>query len=200
MTDSFDKIIVCGDYEGDLNAIVDVLHSVCWHVFGEWRVERDIYEREREIIVLSGDVIYPVSRPEGNILVLEDGRRCFADEADDAFVEQWEVERGEDDGGASREYDDWCECTLGELSALISPHLNKGTIEFVTVHASNGHICHARLLVRSDGSAEWHACRSNAFIRDYPETIRETEYYEPEDQRYRRPKVFSVETAAPQIN
>jgi hypothetical protein len=189
MTDSFDKMIVCGDYEGDLNTIVHVLSTGFW--FGEWRVGRDICEREREIIVLNGNIINPTSCPEDNILLLEDGRRCFEDEADDAFVEQWEAERGEDNGGAYRECDHRRECTLGEISALISPHLNKGTIEFVAVHASEIAIYHTRLLIRSDGSAEWHRCISRDFaIGDCAGTYSETQYYEPEGERRGRPKAF----------
>ena len=104
-----------------------------------------------EIIVLNGDLPDPSLRPVGKIFVLKDGRRRFADDADASFIEQWEADK--DDGAF-----DWDQCTLRELSALISPHLHKGTIEFVAAHVSRGLVRHERLLVRSDGSAEWHVC------------------------------------------
>ena len=136
MIDSFGKIIVCGDYEGDLNAIVKKINSLQWScgssgVEPEWAVEQSgvnrLYEW-REVIVLKGDVHPNASlRPIGDIFVLRDGRRCFADDADELFIEQWEADY-EADGAM-----DWDECTLSELSGLISPHLNKGTIEFVAV-------------------------------------------------------------------
>ena len=72
----------------------------------------------------------------GYFAVLKNGRRCFANHADKSFIvdelffEQWKA------GG----HCEWHQCTLGELSALISPHLNKGAIEFVAIQASRGHV------------------------------------------------------------
>ncbi len=185
MVDSWGKIVVCGDYEGDLNEIVDVLNSLQWSYGSpageqhEWGIEKGIVYNQpgvnRAIIALNGDVGYPSLHPIGEIFVLKDGRRCFAKDANESFIGQWEAEKND---GAS----DWSECTLSELSALISPHLNKGTMEFVAVHGSSvfgseavllgakpaefvphahglgGCVYHERLLVRSDGCAEWHAC------------------------------------------
>jgi hypothetical protein len=80
------NIIVCGDYEGDLNAIVDNLNPLQWSCgysgrMHEWTVEQDcINKSEREIIVPNGDVPDPSVRPIGHIFVLRD-RRCFADES-----------------------------------------------------------------------------------------------------------------------
>ncbi len=181
----FGKIIVCGDYEGDLNAIVKKLNSLQWtysssRVKPEWAVERSgvsrLYEW-REVIVLKGDVHPNASlRPIGDIFVLHDGRRRFADDADKSFIEQWEADY--EAAGAM----DWDDCTLSELSGLISPHLNKGTIEFVAVCDREG-ISRERLLVRSDGSAEWHKCCSYNSFRDDQWTFEKSEYYEPKTQR-----------------
>jgi hypothetical protein len=202
----FGKIIVSGDYQGDLNAIVNVLNSLQWTYYPrgeqyEWGIEQPVvYDppsaHMREIIVLNGEVLYPSLRPIGDIFVLKDGRRCFADDADESFIAQWEADK---DKGAL----DWSEYTLSKLSALISPHLNKGTMEFVAVHArsgplerirlledrktgagdvievygSHGYVSHERLLVRSDGCVEWHACRKLDWTGDGGETL--SEYYEP---------------------
>ena len=178
----FIKIIVCGDYEGDLNAIVKKLNSLQWScgssgVEPEWAVEQKWVDwsadrPKREVIALKGHV-YPNAslRPMGHILVLSDGRRCFADDADKSFVEQWKADY-EADGAM-----EWHKCTLNELSALISPHLNKGTIEFVAVCADDLEgISHERLLVRSNGYAEWHNCSSINFFAADRWTFRETEH------------------------
>ena len=146
----FGKVIVYGDHEGDLKAIVDNLNPLQWE---QWAVKGvRAGGARRDIIVSKGDYGGTL-RPIGDIFVLSDGRRCFASDADQSFIEQWEAEEGEP--GVF----DWDRCTLGELSALISPHLNKGAIEFVEVRTAGGMIDHERLLVRSDGSAEYHNCR-----------------------------------------
>jgi hypothetical protein len=100
--------------------------------------------------------------------VLRNGRRCFPNDAGESFMKQWNK-----DGGAH----DWDECTLMELSALISQDLNKGTIEFVAAHTSRGYISHERLVISADSNAEWHNCNSsNGFGLDRW-TRRETERY-----------------------
>jgi hypothetical protein len=175
MTDNFGKIIVVGDYEGDLKAIVDKLNSLNWSFEGvggrEWAVEQS--SAHGEVIVLNGDLPDPSLRPVGKIFVLKDGRRRFADDADASIIEQWEADK--DDGAFN--FDEY---TLRELSALISPHLHKGTLEFVAVFVSRGLVRHERLLVRSDGCAEWHVCASvnDPFFGDHW-THRDTEYYDP---------------------
>jgi hypothetical protein len=186
MTDNFGKIMVFGDYEGDLKAIVDKLNSLRWSfesVGGcEWAVEKSnaaekgAYKKrhkEREIIVLKGDLPDPSLRPVGKIFVLKDGRRCFAGDADAAIIKQWEADK--DDGAFKLDV-----YTLRELSTLISPHLHKGTIEFVAVFVSRGLVRHERLLVRSDGFAEWHVCASMdlPIFADHW-TRRDMEYYDP---------------------
>ena len=164
MANNYGQIIVVGEYEGDLKAIVDRLNSLRWS-FGssdgekhEWTVEEEITDRpdgtyEREIIALSGDVTCPSLRPMGRFFVLKNGQRCFADDADESFIEQWDNDHG------ARE---WDECTLGELSDLISPHLTDGRIEFVAVHASRTDVSHERLVFSPYGYAEWHNCDSSS--------------------------------------
>jgi hypothetical protein len=148
----------------------------------EWAVEQSSADeqgaykkrhKKREIIVLNGDLPDPSLRPVGKIFVLRDGRRCFVDDADASIIEQWEADK---DGGASN----WDVYTLRELSALISPHLHKGTIEFVAVFVLRVFVRHERLLVRSDGCAEWHVCESrNDFGFADHWARRDTEYYDP---------------------
>ena len=137
MSDNFGKIMVLGDYEGNLKAIVDKLNSLRWSFESgggrEWAVEQSSAHewgahkgrdhkkgrghkkgrdhKKREIIVLNGDLPDPSLRPVGKIIVLKDGRRRFADDADASFIEQWEADK--DDGAF-----DWDECTLRELRLL----------------------------------------------------------------------------------
>jgi len=184
MANKYGRIIVCGDYEGDLKAIVDILNLLRWS-FGysdcekhEWAVEqRSVGKFDQpgrsERIVLNGNVPCPSLRPMGHFAVLKNGRRYFANDADRSiiadvsFLEQWKA------GGGS----DWDQCTLGELSDLISPLLTKGTIEFVAAHASGGYVSHERLVVSAVGYAEWHNCNSSSHFALDRWTRRETEYY-----------------------
>jgi hypothetical protein len=92
------------------------------------------------------------------------------------FIKQWEAEKRL--WGAC----DWDECTLSELSAHISPHLSKGTIEFVAVLASSAYAFYERLLVRSDGSVEYHKCASDNYAPDGGSNPK-SEYYEPESSK-----------------
>jgi hypothetical protein len=92
-TDEFEKIMVFGDYEGDLKAIVDNLNSLQCGISEQWAVKQSRVPgggARREVIAPKGD------------------------------------------------YNATLRCALSELSALISPHLNKGTIEFVAVRAHGG--------------------------------------------------------------
>jgi hypothetical protein len=118
-------------------------------------------------------------RPFGEFFVLGDGRRCFADDADESFIKQWEAEKRL--WGTCN----WDECTLRELSALISPHLNKGAIEFVAVLASSEDAFYERLLVRSDGSVEYHKCVSDNCPLEGGRNPT-SEYYEPESSKAAR--------------
>jgi hypothetical protein len=170
MIDKHSRIIVCGDYEGDLKAIVDGLNSLRWS-FGFWDDEQPSWavkeSLNRQIIVVTGNVPCPSLRPMGHFLVLKNGRRCLAGYADNSFMEQWQY---------NGDYK-WDECTLPELSHLISPHLAKGTLEFVAAHASEEYVSHERLLVRPHWYAEWHNCASSNCFGLERWTRRETEQY-----------------------
>jgi hypothetical protein len=179
MANNYGQIIVVGEYDGDLRAIVDRLNSLRWS-FGcsdgeqhEWFVGVEYACKpdgnyEREIIKLSGDVTCPSLRPMGRFFVLKNGQRCFADDADESFIEQWDNDHGAHE---------WDECTLSELSGLISPHLTKGAIEFVAARASRTDVSHERLVINANGYAEWHNCdSSNRFGLDRW-TRRETEHH-----------------------
>ena len=149
-TDEFEKIMVFGDYEGDLKAIVDNLNSLQWGS-GQWAVKQSR--------VPGGGARREIIAPEGD-------------------------------------YNQTLECTLSELSGTLSElsafnftaTLNKGTIECVAVRASWFDVWHERLLVRSDGSAEYHKCTSST---SDSESDLESMYYEPESSKGARSRKHS---------
>jgi hypothetical protein len=155
MADAYGTFIVCGDYEGDLDAIAEVLNSL--------RLNQDdaqfsVDDDEGIIGLDSVGVQYPTVFPSRKIYVFGDGGRVFADESYDSVVEQWEAE--EDGDLDSESY------SLEELSDLISPHLTKGTIELVAVaNEKNRYAYYDRLIIRSDGSAERRSDMSDALTR-----------------------------------
>jgi hypothetical protein len=175
MADAYGTIVVCGDYEGDLNAVVSILNSLDFGDYPQFQVHRD--EREGRVYIhLSYDhVQYPTLFPRRELYVLKDGRRVFAEEADESVVLQWEAENGDFD---------FVEYSLGELSSLISAHLTKGTLEFVAVaHEKCREAYHERLVIRSDGSAERHRSISEIYSTTAPWTHIRSEYCDPSDER-----------------
>jgi hypothetical protein len=153
MADAYGTIIVCGDYEGDLDAIAEALNSLKLNTSD---VQFSVYDDD---IVLDGiGVQYPTVFPSREIYVFGDGRKVFADASDASVVEQWEAD--EDGDLESESY------SLEELGGLISPVLTKGTIELVAVaNEKNRYAYYDRLIIRSDGSAERHSGMSDALTR-----------------------------------
>lgn len=155
MADAYGTIIVCGDYEGDLDAIAEVLNSLRLNQDG---AQFSAYDDEG-IIGLDGfGVQYPTVFPSREIYLFGDGRKVFADASDASVVEQWEADK---DGDLESE-----SYSLEELSGLISPLLTKGTIELIAVgNEKNRYAYYDRLIIRSDGSAERHSDMSDALTR-----------------------------------
>lgn len=147
MADAYGTIIVCGDYEGDLNAIVNVLN---WLKLTSDRAQFQVHKDEREYIYLDSHCVqYPTLSPSRRIYVFEDGRQVSADDADEVVIQEWEDNDGDLDYGEPY--------TLEELSSLISPHLRKGTLELVAVaNEKDTYAFCERLVIRSDGTADWH--------------------------------------------
>ena len=170
MADAYGTIIVCGDYEGDLNAIVNVLNSL---ELNSDCVQFQVHKDKRESIYLDSRCVqYPTLSPSRRIYVFEDGRRVSADEADEAVIQEWEDNDGDLD--CDEPY------TLEELSSLISPHLSKGTLELVAVATEkNRYAYYERLVFRSDGTAEWHHHSADIDSINVPWSYSLSEHYDP---------------------
>ena len=172
MADAYGMIIVCGDYKGDLDAIAEVLNSL---KLNKSDVQFSVYGDEG-IIALDGyDILYPTVCPCREIYVFGDGREVFADASDASVVEQWEAD---EDG----DVDEGEEYSLEQLSGLISPLLTKGTIELVAVATEKDRYAYYdRLIIRSDGSAEWHLDMSSAQRRESWNT-RGSDQFDPSEK------------------
>lgn len=172
MADAYGIIIVCGDYEGDLNAICDVLNSLD---MTNDDARFAVYENEGIIGLDSYEVQYPTLSPCRDFYVLDDGRRVFFDEADQSIIDEWEQGKCLSEG---QEY------TLEQLSALISPHLTKGAIEFMAVaHEKCRYAYCERLVIRSDGSAERRRYHTDIHSTTEPWSHDEYEQYDPRVQK-----------------
>jgi hypothetical protein len=142
------SIFVCGDYKGDLKQIANALGRLT----SDYPGHQSAFEvdRDKNRIVWNGDCCGGTSvYPKRHVLMLSDGHRIYADEADELAFKQWET----DDG-------DWdCEkCDLETVSRLVSPLLTSGTIELVLFeNREYFSILYERLVVRCDGSVEIHS-------------------------------------------
>lgn len=167
------SILVCGDYKGDIKQIANVLGKLIGYYPGN---EPGFEANEDESkLDWNGDCWGLVSiDPERHSLKLSDGRRVYADEADEMILKQWEA-----DGGDS----DCEECDLETVSRLVSPLLTSGTIELVSFTTMQCFfISHGRLIIRSDGSVELHDIYSTSRV-DEEWTQCVSERYDPAEKR-----------------
>jgi len=165
MGNAYGTIIVSGDYEGNAEAIANALNSLNLH---NDDVKFSAYGNH---VTLDGyGVQRPTVFPKREILVLDDGRRHFADEADESIVKEWEAGKCLND---NEEY------SLEQLSSLIAPLLTQGTIELVAVaYEKNKYAYYDRLVITCDGFVERYYNYAEA---DYPSEFCEDpikpEYY-----------------------
>jgi len=172
MSDAYGTIVVCGNYRGNLNEIADALNLF------EWNADYEKFHAYKDAHVVGlerNGIQYPTVFPERHILVLNDGRRYFADEADETTTEDWEAEGGEIDVEFY---------SLEQLSKVISPLLTKGTIEIVAVaYEKSTYAYYERLVIRSDGYAERHRHNSTIFSKNEPWSTCESEYFDPRTKK-----------------
>ena len=158
------NLIVCGDYQGDLEAIAKVLNAF---EFGQADM------RDQRFVVHDGRIEPPfcnnglsAASPIRWWYTSKDGRRLPANEFPELpDEEEWDR-------------DDDYEClSVEELSSTIAPLLTRGTLELVSVRAYNiSDIQFARLAIRSDGWAQrqsqnfesaprknWHKCYTTTY-------------------------------------
>jgi hypothetical protein len=145
------SIIVCGDYKGDLPAIVKALNNSLWFTSDEarFKVRHGAIRLDRPWVEI------PTVHPDRIRLAFADGKTAFLDEARPSERRSWEAQ--EIDGRIET-------ASLGALSKKIAPLLTRGSLELVAVAlGGDGQAYLDRLVVRCDGSAERHSFHCDAF-------------------------------------
>ncbi len=147
MADAYGAIIVCGDFEGEIDSIVETLNRF------QWTADGDEFKRVGDKIWMSSyGVQYPTVFPSRGGMLFGDGRKCFLDEASHLLVEEWENEGGD---MFEEEYN------LESLVKAIAHLLTSGTLELVaSANEKSRYAYFERIAIRSDGNAERHYFRS----------------------------------------
>lgn len=149
---SYGSLIVCGDYEGDLEAIVKVLNG--------FEFDQDD-EQDRRFVVHDGRIRPNHFEVDGATAAFplrawyksSDGRRLPANKV-------YELP----DEGVEWQFYDFEEVSLAELSEAIAPLLKRGTLELVSIfHYKSKFIMFETLTIHSDGRAQRqkHDCESS---------------------------------------
>ena len=147
------QLILCGDYEGDLEAIAKVLNGGRRFVVHRGRIQLDRFD------------IW-TAFPRRGWCKSEDGRRLPTNEVDELSNES-----------VDRDFDDYEELRLAEISEAIAPLLTRGTLELGSGwECKTGAIHFQKLSIRSDGWVE----HRNTWV---PREARK--YYGFEDSRLR---------------
>lgn len=168
----YGTIIVGGDYKGNLGELANVLNSFDWCDSNDFP-KFTAYEDKGVVGLINPRVQRPTIVPTRGVLAFRDGRRVYLDEASDPTIFEWQ---DEDNDSEVEAY------TLQQLSAIIAPSLDAGTIELVALGNEQDRYVHLdRLVIRSDGYAERHC---NACNIDAPGrwSTCESEYYDPRSQ------------------
>jgi hypothetical protein len=142
---SHGSLIVCGNYDGDLEAIAKVLNGL------EFDQAED---RDQRFVVHDGRIkpdrfdidCASAAFPLCGWYKSEDGRRLPENE-------YRELPDGDDNG--EWDFDDYEEVSLADLSKAIAPLLESGTLELVSIrHYKNRTLSFGRLAIRSDGRVQ----------------------------------------------
>jgi hypothetical protein len=169
MTEPYGTIIVCGDYEGNTEAIANALNSLGLNSDGV-----KFSANEEHVALENYHVPCPTVFPERDVIRFDDGRKYFFDEADKSVIEEWEK------GNCGLEGEP---ITLETISDLISPFLTKGTIELVAVGYTWA-VYEERLVIRCDGYVERYTNYCEAPCpSEFCEDLLNVEYYRPSTKK-----------------
>jgi hypothetical protein len=154
---SYGSLIVCGNYDGDLEAIAEVLNGLEFDqdedrdqrfVVHDGRIEPDRFEIDNA----------SAASPLCGWYQSEDGRRLPENK-------YRELPDGDDDG--EWDFDDYEEVSLADLSKAIAPLLKRGTLELVSIrHYMTREIQFERLAIRSDGWVQRQSQKYESVPRD----------------------------------
>ncbi len=173
MREPFGSIIVCGDYKGDLPAIVKALNNSLWFTSDEakFKVRNGAIRLDRPWVQI------PTAHPARIKITFADGKMAFLDELRPSERRNWEAEAIDDRPETA---------SLGSLSKKIAPLLTRGSLELVAVaHGGDDQAYLDRLVIRCDGSAERHSFHCDAFKKKSWRAS-ETERFVPKRLRTRR--------------
>ena len=160
----YGALIVCGDYEGNLNAIAKVLNCFVYDqgydplrfVVHDGRIEPHIFGNE----TMSAFPLRVWSKSE-------DGRRIPREELSSDEGRYWQ-------------FDDYEEVSSEELSKTIAPLLTRGTLELVSIrHYRTRFILFHTLAIRSDGCVQRQSQKYESFQRDKWHTHSATTFEPP---------------------
>jgi len=174
---SYGSLIVCGDYEGNLEAIVEVLNS--------FEFDQDD-ERDQRFVVHDGRIEPDHFEIDGATAAFPlrawfksgDGREFPASK-------YRELPEDEDDDW---DFDGYEEVSLAELSKAIAPLLKRGTLELVSIyHYKTRQIWFEKLAIRSDGWAQRQSQEYKSFPRD--------KWHTRSTATYKSPGVVNTENA-----
>ena len=150
--EGYDTLIVRGDYEGNSEAIAEVLNGLSFDQDGAWDPVFEVHEGYPVFEVHEGNIDTDrievenasAAFPRRAWYTSEDGRRLPANKVDELS-----------DEGVEWHFDHYEEPSLEDLSRAIAPLMTRGTLELVSIrHDENGKIQLESLAIRSDGWAQ----------------------------------------------
>jgi hypothetical protein len=147
----YGALIVCGDYEGNLNAIAKVLNCFEYDQ-GDERLRFVVHDGRIEPHIFGNETMSAF--PLRVWFKSQDGRRIPREELSDAEDGYWDI-------------DDYEEVSSEELSKTIAPLLTRGTLELVSIrHYKTRFIMFRTLAIRSDGCVQRQRQKYESFQRD----------------------------------
>ena len=157
-------LIVCGDYEGNLDAIAKVLNCFEYDQ-GDERLRFGVHDGRIEPHIFGNETMSAF--PLRVWFKSEDGRRVPGEELSDDEGGYWDI-------------DDYEEVSSEELSKTIAPLLTRGTLELVSIrHYKTRFIMFRTLAIRSDGCVQRQRQKYESFQRDKWHTHSATTFEPP---------------------
>ena len=155
MSMEYGTLIVCGDYEGTLHGIADVLN--CWDFDQDGALKFAVADTPGRRPRISPSVVsaaYPTAWPQRTRYLFKDSNPVFSDQVTDPRL--FEYLRQTCDNTVEEQVD------LEIISDRVTPYLTSGTLELAVVAREKlFHVCWNSLCIRANGSVE---ARSQIFF------------------------------------
>ena len=141
--EGYGTLIVCGDYEGNSEAITEVLNGLQFDQDGAFDQGFMVHEGNIDtdrVEIANASAAFPLRA----WYTSEDGGRLPSNKVDELS-----------DEGVEWHFDEYEEPSLEDLSKAIAPLMTRGTLELASIrHDENGKIPLESLAIRSDGWAQ----------------------------------------------